>query len=368
MKIKAVECMQNGQRLYVGVARAGELLAMIQTDICGPDNKDGYQRAVAQNRARNFGRYIANPKAKGISPNSVLLNVRQDGLEYKAGTLTIMPDTTLWVVDGQHRLEGLRVMMVDNEDLGKFELPIVILTLPDPNEEAKQFLIINKTQKGVKSDLAERIQYRISTKEGALNISQQYLEGVLPNVFKDIEWKSKTVEIVDQLNKRTDCVWLGKIGYPNEPSKLTPVSQNAFTGSLGPIFKDALYGKIDTSILLNLLINYWNALKETWPEAFAEPSEYIIQKRPGVYALHNLLPFILNYCYDPTDSKRVWKKEKLAHVLGRFLSAGINSEAWANNSTFGFQGASNKGINYIVQTLTAKLKEQLEGADQNIEV
>lgn len=41
--------------------------------------------------------------------------------------------------------------------------------------------------------------------------------------------------------------------------------------------------------MTDLLVDYWNAIQRMVPEAFEDPSEYVIQKTPGLFSLHLLL-------------------------------------------------------------------------------
>jgi len=98
-------------------------LPIQELDFCSIDRWDprrtghwkGYQRGLVQKKIRNLARYLERDDA--ILPVAGLLNVRQRrALQFStnhnqgatAGELVIPDDTRLWVVDMQHRLEGIR--------------------------------------------------------------------------------------------------------------------------------------------------------------------------------------------------------------------------------------------------------------------
>ena len=168
MKIKAFEIEQNGRKLYLTTMKVEQLWdeTRVKTDYWSPENTKGYQRKISPSRAKSFANYIR--RAKGISPNTILISVRKnvkftiDDGNY--GTLEIPDSAILWLVDGQHRKEGFSMAAQDDSSYLNFPVPVMIMPSKlennDPDEpiyeEAKQFVTINKTQKGVRSDLAER--------------------------------------------------------------------------------------------------------------------------------------------------------------------------------------------------------------------
>jgi hypothetical protein len=162
------------------------------------------------------------------------------------------------------------------------------------------------------------------------------------------------------LNQTKDSVWFQQIICPNEAREGKAINQKAFTDSLEPVLKESTISQFDDSSILTLLINYWNALKVTWPEAF-EPSDkgYSIQHTGGVYPLHHILPNLLYYCVD-NEGKRIWTKEKIASKLKVLPRAGgITADYWENDGEFGRLGTSRKGARIIINTIKQKLEEHL---------
>ncbi len=230
MKIPAILAKQGQFRLYVSavpVTFFSRHNDKLKVDIFHADTKQGYQRRPAEYRAKDFARYLAI--AKGLSPTAVLLNIRDEGVEFEPirkdedfGYLKVPDEFELWIVDGQHRIDGFRQLMEgpyydQMADIGAFKVPVVIMHQSTPYDEAKQFLIINKTQKGVKPDLAERFIATMTRTESA-----QALASLPRDTTRDIEWRPKATEIVDIMNgSRIDEFqgnpWFGRIQLPNEP-------------------------------------------------------------------------------------------------------------------------------------------------------
>lgn len=355
MKLEAMEVEQHGKKFYLTQIKAKDLVdaEKIQVDYWRKNNKEGYQRIATPSRARAFSSFIKN--AKSVSPVSILLSVRGN-VSYKAeagesfGTVTIPTQTQLWVVDGQHRIEGLRILLEQEPAYQDFEVPTIIFPLEDRYEEAKQFFIINRTQKGVKSDLAERFLSELAKREGPESLND------LPRIItRGMEWIPKATRIADILNAKGGC-WKDKIRLPNETKKTAPssiISQKAFTDSLESLLNNPMYADYNEEETAEILSRYWEAIKELCPESFDAPSEYVVQRTMGVAVLNKLLTSVINFCLS-SEGQRL-TKEKFKEVLSK-MKEGMDSTYWHVDGTAGLAGTSKKSFSII----TNKLRESLE--------
>ncbi len=367
MNIRSVEIEQNSQKLYVGAVRAGDVIARSKVDVWKTDNQNGYQREVIASRAKAFGRYLV--KTKGLSPNALLLNIREtENIRYKDGVLQIPDNIPLWVVDGQHRMKGIEQMMLEGDTyLGEFELPVVITLIPDTYEEAKQFAIVNKMQKGIRPDLAERFLQKAIEREGVKEIHTQAEQGILRTLLKGYEWRPKALEIADALNTRADSLWHHSIRVPNEPRAGTVTTQKTFVDSLETILKDTFFETKDNDTLTKVLINYWNAIKDVWTEPFDDPMNYVLQKTTGCFVMHRLLCIISSYSID-TEGKRILNRESLATIISKLVEEGVTSDYWASTGEAGRYGTNKKGIKLLYDELSGKLATSLGMKNDDIQL
>src|SRR3989344_2943088 len=158
MKICGLKINQNDKEMFFTVISAEDLFTNfdIKVDTQSKENVLGYQRNLSESRAQSFLRFIV--KRRGISPLSVLLNYREELSWKKEGELYCidLPEKAkLWMVDGQHRLEGLKKGIESSDEIKNFQIPIIIINEKEQYQEALQFFIVNKTHKGVKADLAQ---------------------------------------------------------------------------------------------------------------------------------------------------------------------------------------------------------------------
>jgi DGQHR domain-containing protein len=366
MEIDVIKMDQNGIESYVGKLEAKTMVDVdrYKVDIYTRANKNGYQREVGEQRAKAFARYI---KSGGLSLNSILLCIREN-VKFKPekkdfGTLNLSKDQILWFTDGQHRGKGFGFLYTDLGYDRKFETPVVIMTpanwqkvleIVDEDkrmeriiyEECKEFLIINKTQKGVRSDLVERKFGQIEKME-----SDATLQGLPNPIKKDLVITPKAIEVADFLNE--DGIWKNKIRAPGDPKGDTVVRQKSFTDSLKTIITHPLFSAFNSKELSTMLDSYWSAIAELCPEAVEYPKDYLLMKTAGVFVLHALFPSVAGYC-----KNNELKKDNFLEVL-QGMEKGMSSDYWARKGEAGLTGSSQKSFGII----ESRLKKILETAN-----
>ena len=285
--------------------------------------EEGYQRAVESTRAKRFGRWLAT--GTNITPASILLSIRNDDVkrdhamcdEREANVtdglglhdadsvdLKIQPKCSIWIVDGQHRIRGIKELAeADQKKIADVNMAFTLLWNLDAVEEAIQFVTINKTQKAVRTDLAERFISREAKRRGEAGI----LADPNTQLFKKSPWLTKAMDVLDTLiDPDRNTVWTDKVLLPNETrAKTMTVTQSAFTNSLetmlrpklGPLANEDSYKTCD---IVDIIDDYWNAIKENCPTPFEPrsethiPNDYALQQTIGVSSLHLLLTMLLN--------------------------------------------------------------------------
>lgn len=279
--------------------------------------------------------------------------------------IEIPNDIELWLVDGQHRVEGLREVVDEYPRIRNLELPIIISNFRNKYDEAKQFLIINKTQKGVRPDLAERILQKVVEKEGMEKIIQERGRGYLKAIFRDIEWQTKAIEVVDKLNSIKDSPFYKRVRYPNTPKITTVVREISLTDSLQPIFKDDLLGELPVDLLAKALVNYWKVIKDMCPEAFEAPYEYVIQRTTGVFSLHQLFPTVARYCRDE-NGRFDLREETIHRVLKLAQDRFFNSSYWHSQGGAGMMGTNRKACAAIAGLIRDEIVGKSEGKEMGV--
>ncbi len=241
-RFPAIRFVQNGHSFYALSLPAGFLIDHTMVDVYDPalsipKAPKGYQRAAEPTHVHKIARYVQSGDA--VLPTSVLLNVRQrmssgwDGPKDSTGSpgwLTIPEGTTIYVVDGQHRRDGLREAIRRRQALRDFPMPAILMEGFDNVQEALQFYLINTKAKKVPTDLAGRLLIE----------------------YDDVRY----IEEVLILNRR-----------------MRSKSPKAIAATVA---------------------DYWKALERLFGPAFANPKAYRIQRTQGFYSLHLVAPVVVD--------------------------------------------------------------------------
>jgi DGQHR domain-containing protein len=269
IKVPAARVQQGGLVLYATALKVSELVSdsfysVEKLDPSGTNDK-GYQRLLNVARAKKLADYIVQGQTSqdAFLPTSVFL-ATSETIDFNDRDHTIEFDTSVVgpfsVVDGQHRLEGLKMAAEKDARVLDFEVPVNIAINLPAIAQMCHFLIVNTTQKSVDKSVEQRIVARLSE---ALGVED------LPSLPK---WILRTVEsgevdraikYVDYLNETEDSPWFGKVRMANSDWGESTINQRSFVKA---IVKYVLTANNPISIVSDLekerriFLNYWKAI------------------------------------------------------------------------------------------------------------
>ncbi|KAA0225435.1 DGQHR domain-containing protein [Fimbriimonadia bacterium ATM] len=366
MKINGTVFRQAGVHLAVGCVKASELADLVERGIWAPDvfrasHPEGYQRELTEARAREFARFV---RMNGVSPLPILLNFREGRVAGDDGTLDL-PDSRGYIVDGQHRAHGIRLAVAEDPSIGDYDVPIVVMCEPDAFQEARQFVIINRTQKGINPSLAEEHLLQSAKTEGRRALLDMQRVGVLKAVVRGAEWKTKAIEIANSLNDDDTSPWYGLIRQPNEPKDETVINKKSFTDSLEPILKDVYFQGKESHVIASALRNYWNAINDLCDEAFLDPAGHVLQKTTGVFVLHKVFPRIAEFATDESG-RRVLTRDNLRTILEKPTLPGVGpviaSPFWSSGGHAGMRGTGKKAFGILAMEILEAIETSISGS------
>lgn len=267
--VRPAALVKQGQlTLYSTSLKVSDLLIpnfySVETLDPADDNDKGYQRLLNKARAKRLTDYIIEGQETkdAFLPTSIFMATHKNiNFNPTNNTLEIDIDTIgpFSVVDGQHRVEGLKMAAEKDTRVLDFDVPVnIAINLPKIAQMC-HFLIVNTTQKSVEKGVEQRIYQRLTQ---ALEIED------IPNLPK---WISKTIEkgeddlalkYVDFLNSDTDSPWLNKIKMANQESNDGSINQQSFVKS---IKKYVLVANNPITIQTSdkqhkIFLNYWKAI------------------------------------------------------------------------------------------------------------
>jgi DGQHR domain-containing protein len=268
--IPAARVRQGALVLYTTSMKVKQLVSdgFYSVETLDPEDTDdkGYQRLLNTARAKKLADYIVKGQDSqdAFLPTSVLL-ATDKSIDFNEQHNTIEIDISLVgpfsVVDGQHRLEGLKMAAAKDDRVLDFEVPVNIAVNLLKIAQMCHFLIVNTTQKSVDKSVEQRIIARLSE---ALEVEDMpSLPKWILNTVERGE-VDKAVKYVDYLNEAEDSPWFGKIRMANSDSDGATINQRSFVKAIvkyvltanNPltVFKDFEKEK-------KIFLNYWKAIK-----------------------------------------------------------------------------------------------------------
>ena len=235
---RALLITQNGRRFYFATIPVEQLFPFCFVARRNENPNQGFQRALSEARADDIAQYLA--KGDGSIPSNIVLSA-QNGTDLRysarAGSISFTPQQSAFLVlDGQHRLWGYQKCSI------KHRVPVAIYSGLSRAEEARLFIDINTTQRGVPAALL------LDIKQLAEIESQK--EGLLRDLF-------------DRLQKDSNSPLAGKLS-----------AASSLTGRISRVtFNKALSAALSTGVLLDaqpesryrLILNYLNAFDAELP-------------------------------------------------------------------------------------------------------
>jgi DGQHR domain-containing protein len=231
------------------------------------DHQDqGYQRLLNKSRAKKVADYVVQGQERqdAFLPTSVFLATDKH-IDFDSTRNTISINTEivcpLSVVDGQHRLEGLRMAAEKDPRVLRFELPVNIATDLSKIAQMCHFLIVNSTQNSVDKSVEQRIIGRLSD---ALELEDvPTLPRWILNVVEKGEVE-KAVKLADFLNEAEGSPWLGRIRMANDDDATSAtINQRSFVKAIVKYVLTAnnpisVYPDFDRQ--KRIFLNYWRAI------------------------------------------------------------------------------------------------------------
>ena len=273
----AIKLKQGDNTLFLTAFTVGDLRKenFYRVDRLDAQKGKGSQRVFNKTRARSFCNDILNAykNSQAFLPTSVFLATGGE-IDYNESTKELSFDTgqhagvcPLDVVDGQHRIEGLKMAAEENEELYKFSFSAVIATNMNEISRRLQFLTVNTKQEPVKESVKQILIEQFS-KELELEATRDDLP-YLPTWLKkraDTQKDAKALNIVRALNNDENCPWYQRVQFADDAKKTDrmTIKQESFTKSIiRHIFatNHPLYPQTE-AMKIAALTNFWKAVEE----------------------------------------------------------------------------------------------------------
>lgn len=270
----------------------------------------GYQRPEVRRHVQNIVDYIQGSHGKALFPNSIILALSSDvkftqvrgpkvgdGLG-EVGTVVIpMPQAgqpkPAWVVDGQQR--ALALSRCSRPD---FAVPVAAFLADDIDTQREQFLRINTTKplpRGLITELLPKVA------------------SILPS---NLATRRVPAALCEMLHQDPESPFAGLIRRSSTGTKekksaiiadntITTILQESFQNSSGCLFtyRNLATGETDFDGVRRVLLMYWRAVKETFPDAWGmPPTQSRLMHGAGLRAMGKFMDRLMS-AVDITDPR-----------------------------------------------------------------
>jgi DGQHR domain-containing protein len=290
----------SGTPLYLFALTAREIAELADISRIGRDKEGkliGYQRGEVRRHVKEIAQYLNQDQP--LFPNTLVLAFVPGSVEFKkkrgkdpsdglliTGTMQIRlarsgQQRPAWIVDGQQRAMALREARNQN-----FLVPVSAFIAKTVAEQREQFIRVNNAK-----PLARRL-----------------IDELLPQVNSPLEPRLAARQVpsalVDALNVDDKSPFKGLIRRSStgaEQAQTAVVVDSALTDVIQKSMKDGclalhrdLAGDYDSEQVWNVLIAFWTAVRDTFPEAWGKPpAKSRLMHGVGIRAMGRLMDKVM---------------------------------------------------------------------------
>ena len=253
MRFPCIEVVQGDKTFYLTTLDAAILSRVSYAAVRGKDDEEGaVQRLLSPKRISSIRDFILRG---GDFPSAVVLNWKSD-IVFQNGHIEVdVGARAAQLIDGQHRVEGLREALIENPRLAEYPVPVSIYSNLGTRDCAEIFLAINTEQKPVPRSLVFDL-YGV--------VSEDYADPTI----------TRSQDIARFLNEDERSPYRGDIKFPGDPQRKGGVALSTVVTSLKPLVEDkgtlAQVGihslEQQQKVVLNFLSSIANAHAGEWTD------------------------------------------------------------------------------------------------------
>lgn len=268
-------------------------VARIATVIRRHENPDAVQREQSESRIKDIAKYCGDSDA--TFPTPIIIAVNDDAKVKLTDTKFLFDENEIIgdVIDGQHRLEGLKA----SNSIAKFEIPVVLMFNLFPEEKAYVFSIINSKQTRVNMSLIYDL-FALSSKRSPFKTCHETARALnkepgspFYNRLKMLGKKTEEQELAS-LSQGTFIKYMLEL-ISRKPEEDTRQLKNGtgLDNDDKPVLRK-YFVKEQDSVLYKIMLNLFLGVKDAFPEEWNNPDKFIISKSIGFGAVIKAFPEI----------------------------------------------------------------------------
>lgn len=321
---RALRIDQNGRHpLYLFALTGEELISIADISRISRDDADrllGYQRPGVKKHIQDIVDYLDSDDI--LFPNAIILAlssrvrfIRSRGPQVhyggvSAGILDIPLSTSnhgkpAWIVDGQQR-----TLAISKSERKKMPVPVSGFVADEVDLQRDQFIRVNNQRplpRGLLTELLPEIVAPLPAKLAVRKIPAELCEWLSTESRSPFHGLIKR-ESMSRAQKRKAVVSDTAIVRMIGESLTSP------NGALFP-FRNATTEETDFAGIGNVLVSYWQAVKETFPEAWGKPpTKSRLMHGAGIRAMGRLMDRIMGWHRPSEGDPTAYAMRELARI------------------------------------------------------
>jgi len=281
---------QNNRRFFLTMLAARDLVRISYASVRNRDAEEGaVQRLLNPRRIDSVKEFTVNG---GDYPNCIILNWVDEKatLGVDKGRITIpIRDRVAQIIDGQHRVEGIRAALKAKPEIGKLEIPVAFYEHLTTQECADIFLSINTEQKPVQRSLVFDLY----------NVASAHV--VDPAAVR-------ARDIASRLNEQEASPFKGLIRLPNtevrapkaEKKRSAGVDLSTVVTSLKPLVEEKgifeQVGITELEMETSALLNFFGVLREWYAGLWSDKDNVFLSAAGFSGAIDFFKNKLIPYC------------------------------------------------------------------------
>ena len=282
VKHRVIRVTQRNLTFFLLKMPASALVAVSYVAARGASDEAGaVQRILNPRRISSIREYTLKV---GSYPSSIILNwvnTKHELTEDDDQVGIPIVERSAQIIDGQHRVEGIREAIDANPDVGQMEVPVALYKYLGTKECADIFLSINTEQKPVQKSLVYDLY----------GLASEYIVDFAANRAKDI---------ATTLNEQEDSPYCGFIKFPGPGRKRGGIALSTVVSAIKPlvaekgVFEQAGLKGLDSQT--KVIINYFTALRDMYGDHWEDKENAFIYAAGFAGAMDFLKSRVLDYC------------------------------------------------------------------------
>lgn len=277
-----IRVKQKRHQFYLTSMPAKVLTAVSYAAVRRVDEEEGaIQRLLDQKRIADLKRFVLSG---GDYPSAVVLNwvSTENPISIEGDKMSFaVAERLAQLVDGQHRVEGLREAIAEQSEVGKVEIPVAVYQGLTTAECATIFLSINDKQKPVPRSLV---------------VDLYGIQGV--EVGDPVTERAR--DLAEILNSEEDSPYHSLIRFANEPRSKFGIAVSTVVDRIKPLVEPqgllAQVGITELNMQKNCLFNFFQVLKNWYGKRWDEKSNVFLSSAGFSGAMDFLTLVMIPHC------------------------------------------------------------------------